>query len=133
MSARRLGWLPLSIGLAAFGSSVLVQSQAPKPRTSKTIVANGDHDVFGDGSVVLLSTPGHSPGHQSLFVKRAKTGPIVVSGDRYRYPAERTFNKLPKADKAEQTTASRVKLEAYLKKTSAQLWIQHDLLAYRLF
>src|SRR5262249_32616780 len=70
-------------------------------KTSKTIVANG-HDVFGDGSIVLLSTPGHSPGHQSLFVKLAKTGPLVLSGDLYHYPAERTFNKLPKADKAEQ-------------------------------
>jgi glyoxylase-like metal-dependent hydrolase (beta-lactamase superfamily II) len=100
-------------------------------KTSKTIVADGDHDVFGDGSVVLLATPGHSPGHQSLVVKLAKTGPIVLSGDLYHYPAERSLNKLPRADKAEQTTASRVRLEAYMKKTSAQLWIQHDIIANR--
>lgn len=100
-------------------------------KNSKTIVATGDHDVFGDGSVVLLSTPGHSPGHQSLFVKLAKTGPIVLSGDLYHYPAERTLNKLPRADNAAQTTASRATLEAFMKKTSAQLWIQHDTLANR--
>ena len=41
---------------------------------------DGDYDVFGDGSVVLLSTPGHTPGHQSLYVKLARTGGVVVSG-----------------------------------------------------
>ena len=55
----------------------------------------GDHDVFGDGSVVLLSTPGHTPGHQSLYVKLTKTGGVVVSGDLYHYPAERTLGKMP--------------------------------------
>jgi N-acyl homoserine lactone hydrolase len=34
----------------------------------------GDHDVFGDGSVMIISTPGHTPGHQSLLVKLPKTG-----------------------------------------------------------
>src|SRR5262249_10310523 len=41
----------------------------------------GDRDVFGDGSVVILSTPGHSPGHQSLLVVLPKTGAVVLSGD----------------------------------------------------
>ena len=98
-------------------------------RNSKTVVAMGDHDVFGDGAVVLLSTPGHTPGHQSLFIKLVKTGPIVLSGDLYHYPAERTFKKLPKADNADQTNASRATVEAFLKKTGAQLWIQHDIVS----
>ena len=42
---------------------------------------NGDHDVFGDGSVVIKSTPGHTVGHQSLFVRLPKTGPVLLSGD----------------------------------------------------
>src|SRR5215475_3817743 len=47
---------------------------------SKTILLKGeDHDVFGDGSVVIKFTPGHTPGHQSLFLKLAKTGPVVLS------------------------------------------------------
>ena len=45
------------------------------------IKAEGDHDVFGDGSVMLISTPGHSPGHQCLLVKLPKTGAILLSGD----------------------------------------------------
>jgi glyoxylase-like metal-dependent hydrolase (beta-lactamase superfamily II) len=40
----------------------------------------GDYDVFGDGSVTLISTPGHTPGHQSLLVKLPKTGALVLSG-----------------------------------------------------
>jgi glyoxylase-like metal-dependent hydrolase (beta-lactamase superfamily II) len=51
-------------------------------KTSRTVdVAANDHDVFGDGTVVIKATPGHSPGHQVLFVKLARTGPIVLSGD----------------------------------------------------
>ena len=45
-------------------------------------------------SVVIISTPGHTPGHQSLFVKLKKTGPVVLSGDLYHYPAERTLRIL---------------------------------------
>ncbi len=39
----------------------------------------GDHDVFGDGSVTIVATPGHTPGHQSLLVKLPKTGALVLS------------------------------------------------------
>ena len=97
-------------------------------KTSKTITIVGeDHDVFGDGTVVLKATPGHSPGHQVLFLKLAKTGPVVVSGDLYHYPEERTLNRIPTFDADErQTAASRASLDAFMKKAGAQLWIQHD-------
>ena len=42
---------------------------------------DGDSDVFGDGSVTLLSTPGHTPGHQSLMVHLRNSGFILLSGD----------------------------------------------------
>src|SRR6185436_9599335 len=57
-------------------------------QNSKTTLLDGDHDVFGDGSVVIISTPGHTPGHQSLLVNLPKTGAILLSGDLYHYPAE---------------------------------------------
>ena len=38
----------------------------------------GDHDVFGDGSVMLIATPGHTPGHQSLLVRLPKTGALLL-------------------------------------------------------
>jgi len=101
-----------------------------KLKNSKTIIIDKDeYDVFKDGTVIIKSTPGHTPGHQSLFLKLQKTGPIVLSGDLYHYPEERTLNRLPVSefDKA-QTAASRAELETFLKKTGAQLWIQHDFL-----
>jgi N-acyl homoserine lactone hydrolase len=94
---------------------------------SKTMKLEGDHDVFGDGTVILKSTPGHTPGHQSLFLKLAKTGPIVLTGDLYHYAAERTLNKIPLRDNQAQTAASRAAIDELLKKTGAALWIQHDI------
>jgi N-acyl homoserine lactone hydrolase len=85
----------------------------------------GDYDVFGDGSVVLLSTPGHSPGHQSLYVKLAHTGGVVISGDLYHYSAERTLNRVPPREQNLETPASRKKVEDFLARTHSQLWIGH--------
>jgi glyoxylase-like metal-dependent hydrolase (beta-lactamase superfamily II) len=91
----------------------------------------GDHDVFGDGTVVIKPSPGHTPGHLVLYVKLAKTGGVVLSGDLYHYPEERTLNRLPVADANEaETKRSREELDAFLTKTGATLWIQHDLVAH---
>src|SRR5262245_50757130 len=102
-------------------------------KNSKTVVLDGDHDVFGDGSVIIIATPGHTPGHQSLLVNLRKTGPIVLSGDLYHYPAERTlkdFTPFAALGNAEKEIASKAKMEALLKEKKATLWIQHDILAY---
>jgi glyoxylase-like metal-dependent hydrolase (beta-lactamase superfamily II) len=100
-------------------------------RNSKTtILKNEDYDVFGDGTVILKSAPGHAPGHQVLFLKLAKTGPILLSGDLYHYPEERAQHRVPTTDfNREQTAATREAIEAFLKKTGARLWIQHDFTA----
>jgi glyoxylase-like metal-dependent hydrolase (beta-lactamase superfamily II) len=102
-------------------------------RNSKTVLLDGDHDVFGDGSVVIVATPGHTPGHQSLFVRLAKTGPIVLSGDLYHYPAERTlkdFTPFAALGNPQQEALSKAKIEALLQEKKAALWIQHDIVAY---
>jgi len=101
-------------------------------RNSKTKVLEGDYDVFGDGSVVIISTPGHTPGHQSLFVKLKKTGPVILSGDLYHYPAERelqNFTPFSNLGSPAQEVASKAKVEALLKQKHAKLWIQHDIIA----
>ena len=100
-------------------------------KNSKTILIDKDeYDVFRDGTVVIKSTPGHTPGHNVLFLKLKKTGPIVLSGDLYHYPEERSLNRLPPGDfNKEQTAASRADLEIFLKKNRAQLWIEHDITA----
>jgi glyoxylase-like metal-dependent hydrolase (beta-lactamase superfamily II) len=86
---------------------------------------DGDHDVFGDGKVVLMSTPGHTPGHQSLYVKLAHTGGVVVSGDLYHYTAERTKGLMPPREQKLETPASRKRIEEFLARTHSQLWIGH--------
>ena len=97
-------------------------------RESKTLLLKSDeHDVFGDGTVVIKSAPGHTPGHQLLYLKLAKTGAVVLSGDLYHYPEERTLDRVPTFEfNQEQTRATRVTIDAFLKRTGAQLWIQHD-------
>jgi N-acyl homoserine lactone hydrolase len=97
-------------------------------RTSKTVILDSDaHDVFGDGTVVIKSAPGHTAGHQVLYLKLAKTGPVVLSGDLYHFPEARTLHRVPTFEfSQDETRDSRAKIEAFLKETGAQLWIQHD-------
>jgi len=97
-------------------------------RNSRTvIIKDDDHDVFGDGTVILKSAPGHTPGHQVLYLKLPKTGGVVLSGDLYHYPQERTLDRLPVFEfNAEQTRAARRTLDAFLERTRTMLWIQHD-------
>jgi len=98
---------------------------------SKTKLLNSeDYDVFSDGTVVIKFTPGHTPGHQSLFLKLAKSGPILLSGDLYHYPEEMKLKIVPSFDfNKEQTAKSREMIEGFVKKEKAQLWIQHDAVA----
>jgi glyoxylase-like metal-dependent hydrolase (beta-lactamase superfamily II) len=75
-----------------------------------------------------MSTPGHTPGHQVLFVKLPKRGPVVLGGDLYHYPEERTTGRIPTFEfNADQSKASRAKVEALLKQNKAELWIEHDM------
>jgi N-acyl homoserine lactone hydrolase len=92
---------------------------------AKTQYIEGDYDVFGDGKVVLLSTPGHTPGHQSLYVKLARTGGVVVSGDLYHYTAEKTLGRMPPREQSLETPASRKKIDEFLARTHSQLWMGH--------
>ena len=110
----------------------------PSPRTEPenfsalkgsrtTLITTADYDVVGDGKVVIKSAPGHSPGHQVLFLNLANTGPVVLSGDLYHYPEERALKKVPTTEvDREQSAASRASVEAFLTRAHAQLWIQHD-------
>jgi glyoxylase-like metal-dependent hydrolase (beta-lactamase superfamily II) len=97
-------------------------------RNAKTTIIEGEeHDVFGDGTVVIKSAPGHTPGHQILYLKLANTGPVVLSGDLYHFPEARELKRVPTFDYDQKMTpASRDKAEAFLAESGAKLWIQHD-------
>jgi glyoxylase-like metal-dependent hydrolase (beta-lactamase superfamily II) len=88
----------------------------------------GDLDLFGDGTLILLSTPGHTPGHQSLLVHLAATGWILLTGDAAHFRDNWDHDRVPAINtSAEQTHASRARLARIVAAKGAQLWINHDL------
>jgi glyoxylase-like metal-dependent hydrolase (beta-lactamase superfamily II) len=96
---------------------------------AKTVLLDKDeHDVFGDGQVVMKAAPGHTPGHQVLVLRLASTGRVMLSGDLYHYPQERTLRRAPPDNEfsVEQSAASRRRIEEYLTTTKTALWIEHD-------
>ena len=88
---------------------------------------DGDTDVFGDGSVTLLSTPGHTPGHQSLLVHLRNSGFIILSGDVVHLQENFAKNIVPtlNTDKA-QSVASMARVRHLMTTYKAMLFINHD-------
>ncbi len=91
------------------------------------LVLDGDYDVFGDGRVVVKAAPGHSPGHQVLFVD-LQEGPVVLAGDLYHFEFSREQELVPSFNYSEeQTRASMASIEEFVDDKGAELWIPHDL------
>jgi N-acyl homoserine lactone hydrolase len=95
---------------------------------ARTILMEGEgpYDVFGDGSVTIHKTPGHTPGHAVLLVNLRKAGPVVLTGDMWHIAASRAARRVPRFnfDKA-QTLASMDKVEALAKATGARVVLEH--------
>jgi glyoxylase-like metal-dependent hydrolase (beta-lactamase superfamily II) len=135
----------------AFGASTWILNQAeltwalgdPTPpivdpasfnafRSAHTIMINADYDVFGDGLVRILRTPGHTPGHQVLMVKLSRSGTVILSGDLYHLQADRASRfgsgaqvmraNVSRAD----TLASMDRVEDIIRNRHARLIVQHD-------
>jgi N-acyl homoserine lactone hydrolase len=86
-----------------------------------------DKDVFGDGSVIILRTPGHTPGHQSLLVKLAEKGPVIITGDAVHFHENLDSDGVPafNFDRA-QTLASIQRLKKIAENLKGTIIIQHD-------
>src|ERR1700712_5184660 len=86
-----------------------------------------DKDVFGDGSVIVLNTPGHTPGHHSLLVKLPQTGAVLISGDAVHFRENYDINGVPwfNFDRA-QSLASIDRLKKIAANAKATVIIQHD-------
>lgn len=96
-------------------------------RNNPTEIVDGDHDVFGDGSVRLIATPGHTPGHCSLAVRLPKSGMVILSGDVAHFERSFVHRYVPSFNfDAGQTKASMDKIDRIIKSEKAQLWINHD-------
>ena len=93
----------------------------------KAITPNGDHDLFGDGSVVLIATHGHSPGHQNLLVRLPKTGAIMLTGDSVHTKANWDSGRVPKGNfNVPQSLEALKRMRAVLEEAKAELWIGHE-------
>ena len=89
-------------------------------------LATADHDVFGDGSVIALHLPGHTPNHLALLVRLA-SGPVLLSGDLYHSTEARQKRGVPPFNTSrEQTLASMDRFEKLAKETGAKVIIQHE-------
>ena len=87
---------------------------------------DGDHDVFGDGRVVMLDLPGHTPGHYALLVRLA-SGPVLLSGDLYHFTEQVENRGVPpfNHDRAD-TLASMDRYDRIARNLRARTIIQHE-------
>ncbi len=88
----------------------------------------GDFDVFGDGTVVIKSMPGHTPGHQVLYLNLSENGPTLLTGDLYHLYENREHKRVPifNFDVA-QTLKSMDAFEAFAKEKNAKVYLQHQI------
>jgi glyoxylase-like metal-dependent hydrolase (beta-lactamase superfamily II) len=116
---------------AAFGPEPqkfgFVPANYDKLRSSKVVKLNGDYDVFGDGSVVIKSAPGHTPGHQALLVRLPKAGAVLLSGDLVHFQENWVNRRVPSLnfdrDESAKTMAT---IAAFVTANDVHLWINHD-------
>ncbi len=107
-----------------FGVSVENLSAAT---TVKSEMFAGDHDVFGDGTVRILSAPGHTPGSAVLMLKLKKAGTVVLSGDLYHTPENLKLHRVPAFNTSRaETIASFDRVDSIVKRNKARLVIQHS-------
>ncbi|MGO1003410.1 N-acyl homoserine lactonase family protein [Lysobacter sp. CA196] len=115
-----------------------IQSVPAPPRTNlklietqaqaTTMLIDGDHDVFGDGSVRLLKAPGHTPGHQVLLLRLPRSGQVLLSGDLYHSHENRTEKRMPVFNVSRsETLASMDRIERIVKNQRARVVIQHSM------
>ncbi len=119
-------WTVLTTDPAAFGAD-------PKPFAhwisggGKVDVAATDKDVFGDGTVIMLRLPGHTPGHSGLLVRLKGKGPILLTGDLAHFTENYATNGVPtfNVNRAE-TLASLDRFKKLADNLKATVIIQHE-------
>lgn len=94
--------------------------------SDNTVKLNGHHDIYGDGSVILIPAPGHTPGHQVALVQ-LPSGPVLLSGDLWHFESNQTHSRIPGFNYDTKQTLDSIKsINALIAVTGAKLLIQHD-------
>ncbi|MCZ4296619.1 N-acyl homoserine lactonase family protein [Henriciella marina] len=103
------------------------ESQFPAFENLTRETIGDNHDVFGDGAVIIMETPGHTPGHASLLVNLPETGPVFLTGDLYHREESREGERVPAFNTdVEETRASIAAFEARAEELGARVIIQHE-------
>lgn len=116
---------------AAFGPDAAASGYDPSCyealRDGPRVLLSGDHDVFGDGTVTILSTPGHTAGHQSLLVRLPRRGNVLLSGDVAHLALNLALRRVPitNADRV-RSRASMARIAEIRTRERAEVWIPHD-------
>jgi N-acyl homoserine lactone hydrolase len=96
-------------------------------RNSKVVKLDGDHDVFGDGAVLIKAAPGHTPGHQVLVVNLPRTGPVILSGDMVHLGYSWENRVVPSFNFDIPWSGRSIdRMKEYAAQTGAKIWINHD-------
>jgi N-acyl homoserine lactone hydrolase len=105
----------------------LFSSHIKNGKQQRVKVVDGDVDLFGDGTLQTIRTPGHTPGSMALLVNLKKSGAYVLSGDQWHFTENHERHQVPtwNYDHA-QTISSGRKLDQVIADRHATLVIQHE-------
>jgi glyoxylase-like metal-dependent hydrolase (beta-lactamase superfamily II) len=94
-------------------------------------VVEGEHDVFGDGTVVMHPLPGHTPGHQGLRVALPHSGPILLAADIAYSRADYVEGAVRPANVDHDQTRASIETAKAMEADGTIVWLHHDLEAER--
>ena len=121
LNKRELAWARSEEAKGLVDLESLANLSAPKQ-----VLVDGDYDVFGDGSVRILRTPGHTPGHQVLMLKLANAGHVILSGDLFHTKENEKEGRVPTFNVSRaDTLASFDRVARLIRSKRARLYVQH--------
>jgi glyoxylase-like metal-dependent hydrolase (beta-lactamase superfamily II) len=97
-------------------------------RTANVQRVAGDLDLYGDKSVRLISTPGHTPGHMSLMLRLKVAGTIILAADIAHYAFNLEHRLVPDMNSSkEESLRSMDKVQRIAAEEGAKIWLNHDI------
>jgi glyoxylase-like metal-dependent hydrolase (beta-lactamase superfamily II) len=97
-------------------------------RTADVQRVEGDLDLYGDKSVRLIRTPGHTPGHMSLLLRLRETGPIILAADIAHYAFNLEQHLVPNMNSSrEDSVRSMERIQRIAAEEGAMVWLNHDI------